>query len=121
MAKKKAQEKAQQEKQAKEDKKNKQKEEKKSGQTLDIKSAKKQRSATPRRDRAESAHELPTGLDTVSVTVEEIMEKYRGKLHHEIIDLGLKLVAEKINDASLRCLAIIRAIIKFTKDYHCGK
>jgi ElaB/YqjD/DUF883 family membrane-anchored ribosome-binding protein len=73
--------------------------------------------STPRRERADSQHDLPSGMDNVSVTVEEILEKYYGKLHYEIITLGLKLVAEMINGASLRCLAIIRALIKFTKDY----
>lgn len=79
------------------------------------------RAISTSRDRTESIHELPTGLDNVSVTVEEIMDKYYGKLHHEVVSLGLKLVAERITDASLRCLAIIRAIIKFTKDYQLGK
>lgn len=76
---------------------------------------------TPRRDRADSAHDLPSGLDNVGVTVDEIMDKYYGKLHHEIINLGLKLVSEKYNGASIRCLAILRAMIKFIKDYDVGK
>lgn len=40
-----------------------------------------------------------------------------GKLHHEIITLGLKLVSGKINGASLRTLSILRALIKFVQSY----
>ena len=72
-----------------------------------------------RRDRTDSAVELPA-FDSVSVTVEEIMEKYYGKLHYEIISLGLKLVAGKINGPSMRCVSILRALIKFINDYKHG-
>jgi len=79
------------------------------------------KAASSRRERVDSSHDLPSGMDNVTVTIDEIMNKYYGKLHHEVINLGLKLVSEKINGASLRCLAILKAIIKFIKDYQLGK
>ena len=119
MAKQKKKEKAEEQKQGKNQKgKNKKKGENKGGYGQ---LTKPRQPTTPRRDRTDSAYDLPSGMDNVSVSVEEIMSKYYGKLHPQVINLGLQLVSEKLNGASLRCLGILKAIIKFVKDYEIGK
>ena len=45
------------------------------------------------------------------------MDKYHGEIHHEIVNIGLKIISGKIKESNMICLSILSGLIKFTKDY----